>query len=183
MTKKKPPAARASTKPTVDAPSATAPTRQPPLLYCSFCGKSQHEVTSLIAGPSVHICDECLELSEEVILAGPITAPVLRTFARRHVRLLHTVIEKCLDGDEQYHSETMISRALLQEIEDLRAGRRSDVFLGARENKAARDVFRERSLREIPSIFGEETDLEKLVKTLRDAIETEMQASPSDPKH
>jgi ABC-type enterochelin transport system substrate-binding protein len=77
----------------------------------------------------------------------------------------------------------MISRALLQEIEDLRAGRRSDVFLGARENKAARDVFRERSLREIPSIFGEETDLEKLVKTLRDAIETEMQASPSDPKH
>src|SRR5215470_17635601 len=32
------------------------------LLYCSFCGKSQHEVRKLIAGPSVFICDECIEL-------------------------------------------------------------------------------------------------------------------------
>ena len=32
------------------------------ILYCSFCGKSQHEVRKLIAGPSVFICDECVEL-------------------------------------------------------------------------------------------------------------------------
>ena len=32
------------------------------LLYCSFCGKSQHEVRKLIAGPSVFICDECIDL-------------------------------------------------------------------------------------------------------------------------
>ncbi|MFY0022273.1 ClpX C4-type zinc finger protein, partial [Acinetobacter baumannii] len=32
------------------------------LLYCSFCGKSQHEVKKLIAGPSVFICDECIDL-------------------------------------------------------------------------------------------------------------------------
>ena len=32
------------------------------LLYCSFCGKSQHEVRKLIAGPTVFICDECVEL-------------------------------------------------------------------------------------------------------------------------
>jgi len=32
------------------------------LLYCSFCGKSQHEVRKLIAGPSVYVCDECVEL-------------------------------------------------------------------------------------------------------------------------
>ena len=31
-------------------------------LYCSFCGKSQHEVRKLIAGPTVYICDECVEL-------------------------------------------------------------------------------------------------------------------------
>jgi len=31
-------------------------------LYCSFCGKSQHEVRKLIAGPTVFICDECVEL-------------------------------------------------------------------------------------------------------------------------
>ena len=37
------------------------------LLYCSFCGKSQHEVKKLIAGPSVFICDECVELCNDII--------------------------------------------------------------------------------------------------------------------
>lgn len=37
------------------------------LLYCSFCGKSQHEVRKLIAGPSVYICDECVELCKDII--------------------------------------------------------------------------------------------------------------------
>lgn len=37
------------------------------LLYCSFCGKSQHEVRKLIAGPSVFICDECVDLCEDII--------------------------------------------------------------------------------------------------------------------
>jgi hypothetical protein len=35
-------------------------------LYCSFCGKSQHEVRKLIAGPSVFICDECVELCVDI---------------------------------------------------------------------------------------------------------------------
>lgn len=37
------------------------------LLYCSFCGKSQHEVRKLIAGPSVFICDECVELCNDIV--------------------------------------------------------------------------------------------------------------------
>ncbi len=37
------------------------------LLYCSFCGKSQHEVKKLIAGPSVFICDECVDLCNDII--------------------------------------------------------------------------------------------------------------------
>ena len=37
------------------------------LLYCSFCGKSQNEVRKLIAGPSVFICDECVELCNDII--------------------------------------------------------------------------------------------------------------------
>ena len=37
------------------------------LLYCSFCGKSQHEVRKLIAGPNVFICDECVELCNDII--------------------------------------------------------------------------------------------------------------------
>lgn len=36
-------------------------------LYCSFCGKSQHETRKLIAGPSVYICDECIDLCDEII--------------------------------------------------------------------------------------------------------------------
>jgi ATP-dependent Clp protease ATP-binding subunit ClpX len=37
------------------------------LLYCSFCGKSQHEVKKLIAGPSVYVCDECVDLCNDII--------------------------------------------------------------------------------------------------------------------
>src|SRR3990167_9801884 len=50
------------------------------ILYCSFCGKSQHEVKKLIAGPSVFICDECIELCNDIIrdeVAAP--APALRS--------------------------------------------------------------------------------------------------------
>ena len=36
-------------------------------LHCSFCGKSQHEVEVLIAGPGVHICSECVDLCGEIV--------------------------------------------------------------------------------------------------------------------
>ena len=55
------------------------------LLYCSFCGKSQHEVRKLIAGPSVFICDECVELCNDIIreeiddTKGPSTSKKLPT--------------------------------------------------------------------------------------------------------
>ena len=42
-------------------------------LYCSFCGKSQHEVRKLIAGPTVFICDECVELCMDIIREGKIS--------------------------------------------------------------------------------------------------------------
>ena len=37
------------------------------VLYCSFCGKSQHEVKKLIAGPAVFVCDECVALCNDII--------------------------------------------------------------------------------------------------------------------
>src|SRR5512141_2431647 len=49
------------------------------LLYCSFCGKSQHEVRKLIAGPSVFICDECIELCNDIIREEGSTAEAART--------------------------------------------------------------------------------------------------------
>ena len=45
-------------------------------LYCSFCGKSQHEVKKLIAGPTVFICDECVELCVEIIREETKAAPI-----------------------------------------------------------------------------------------------------------
>ena len=60
------------------------------LLYCSFCGKSQHEVKKLIAGPSVFICDECIELCNDIIrdeiAAEPEGAPKRELPAPREIR-------------------------------------------------------------------------------------------------
>lgn len=36
-------------------------------LHCSFCGKTQHEVRKLIAGPAVYVCDECVELCNDIL--------------------------------------------------------------------------------------------------------------------
>ena len=47
-------------------------------LYCSFCGKSQHEVRKLIAGPTVFICDECVELCMDIIREESKTSLVKR---------------------------------------------------------------------------------------------------------
>jgi ATP-dependent Clp protease ATP-binding subunit ClpX len=49
------------------------------LLYCSFCGKSQHEVRKLIAGPSVFICDECIELCNDIIREETHSDPASKT--------------------------------------------------------------------------------------------------------
>jgi hypothetical protein len=43
------------------------PTQQAKLLYCSFCGKSQHDVQKLVAGPAVFICDECIDLCVDIV--------------------------------------------------------------------------------------------------------------------
>ncbi len=47
--------------------SKSGPTDSKNTLYCSFCGKSQHEVRKLIAGPTVFVCDECVELCNDII--------------------------------------------------------------------------------------------------------------------
>lgn len=46
--------------------------RLPKALHCSFCGKSQQEVAKLIAGPFVFICDECVEMCNDVVAGRPI---------------------------------------------------------------------------------------------------------------
>jgi hypothetical protein len=51
-------------------PGGVADERPPPqakLLYCSFCGKNQHEVRKLVAGPAVYICDKCIDLCTDIV--------------------------------------------------------------------------------------------------------------------
>lgn len=57
----------------------------PPTLYCSFCGKSQHEVQQLIAGPVASICDECVDLCTAKIaeIRAPSMALVAKTIVDR----------------------------------------------------------------------------------------------------
>jgi ClpX C4-type zinc finger/Glyoxalase superfamily protein len=50
-----------------DPPPAAGDQATQKTLYCSFCGKSQHEVRKLIAGPAVNICDECVDLCADIV--------------------------------------------------------------------------------------------------------------------
>ena len=63
------------------------------LLYCSFCGKSQHEVRKLIAGPSVFICDECIDLCNDIIKEEVQAEGVERT-GGKHLPTPHEIREK-----------------------------------------------------------------------------------------
>ena len=68
----------------------------PPELHCSFCSKSQDEVSRLIAGPDVYICDECVSLCNEIIAQESITDDLeegrLLTPAEIHQKLEEFVI-------------------------------------------------------------------------------------------
>ncbi len=66
------------------------------LLYCSFCGKSQHEVRKLIAGPSVFVCDECIELCNDIIREESQTGTVGKT-ERDDLPVPHSI---CMRLDE-----------------------------------------------------------------------------------
>ncbi|MCA1400571.1 hypothetical protein I6F38_30785 [Bradyrhizobium sp. BRP56] len=51
----------------MDAAGAQKQAAQGGLLYCSFCGKNQHDVSKLVAGPAVFICDECIDLCTDIV--------------------------------------------------------------------------------------------------------------------
>ena len=73
-------------------------------LYCSFCGKSQHEVRKLIAGPSVYICDECVDLCNDIIIAGEEIKEVARACERSALPTRHKIAAQPDDyviGQEQ----------------------------------------------------------------------------------
>jgi ATP-dependent Clp protease ATP-binding subunit ClpX len=104
------------------------------LLYCSFCGKSQHEVRKLIAGPSVFICDECIELCNDIIREESTTDKGGRT-ARSD---LPTPKEICSILDEyvigQEHAKKILSVAVYNHYKRLKHLSKTDEVELAKSN-------------------------------------------------
>jgi ATP-dependent Clp protease ATP-binding subunit ClpX len=95
------------------------------LLYCSFCGKSQHEVRKLIAGPSVFICDECVELCNDIIReeiqekSGSSKGSKLPT-----PREINEILDEYVVG--QYHAKKVLAVAVYNHYKRQETGLKSD---------------------------------------------------------
>ena len=97
-------------------------------LYCSFCGKSQHEVRKLIAGPSVFICDECVELCMDIIREENKTSMVKRQDGVPPPQKILKVLNDYVIGQE--HAKRVLSVAVHNHYKRLNhAGKNDDVEL------------------------------------------------------
>ncbi|ABA58147.1 ATP-dependent Clp protease ATP-binding subunit ClpX [Nitrosococcus oceani ATCC 19707] len=95
------------------------------LLYCSFCGKSQHEVRKLIAGPSVFICDECVELCNDIIREE--MQDRLSSGKSSHLPTPHEIrdiLNQYVIG--QNHAKKVLSVAVYNHYKRLQLGKKND---------------------------------------------------------
>lgn len=99
------------------------------LLYCSFCGKSQHEVRKLIAGPSVFVCDECVELCNDIIREENIGAVPGKEDADK-LPVPHEIrarLDEYVIGQE--HAKKILSVAVYNHYKRLRSDNKDGVEL------------------------------------------------------
>ncbi|MDF2140120.1 ATP-dependent Clp protease ATP-binding subunit ClpX [Paenirhodobacter sp. CAU 1674] len=96
-------------------------------LYCSFCGKSQHEVRKLIAGPTVFICDECVELCMDIIREETKSSGLKTTDGVPTPRDICKVLDDYVIGQE--HAKRVLSVAVHNHYKRLNHGSKSDIEL------------------------------------------------------
>ncbi|KEO60444.1 ATP-dependent Clp protease ATP-binding subunit ClpX [Thioclava indica] len=96
-------------------------------LYCSFCGKSQHEVRKLIAGPTVFICDECVELCMDIIREETKSAGLKTTDGVPTPRDICKVLDDYVIGQE--HAKRVLSVAVHNHYKRLNHGSKTDIEL------------------------------------------------------
>lgn len=96
-------------------------------LYCSFCGKSQHEVRKLIAGPTVFICDECVELCMDIIREETKTSGLKSTDGVPAPLEICEVLDDYVIG--QMHAKRVLSVAVHNHYKRLNHASKSDIEL------------------------------------------------------
>jgi ATP-dependent Clp protease ATP-binding subunit ClpX len=96
-------------------------------LYCSFCGKSQHEVRKLIAGPTVFICDECVELCMDIIREETKSAGLKSTDGVPSPQEICEVLDDYVIG--QAHAKRVLSVAVHNHYKRLNHAGKSDIEL------------------------------------------------------
>ena len=104
------------------------------LLYCSFCGKSQHEVRKLIAGPSVFICDECIDLCNDIIReeAAPDASPKAARSDLPSPREICEILDQYVIG--QVQAKKILSVAVYNHYKRLKSGGKQDEVELAKSN-------------------------------------------------